>query len=83
MHAVRVAEQCVDEAADEQRKVRAEANKHEQDVTDRSRKAAQSALETATTRVRSETEAARVELATRADAIAKQMAKQLLGREVA
>jgi F0F1-type ATP synthase membrane subunit b/b' len=70
-------------AAEEQRLVRAEANKHEQDVTDRSRKASQSALETATAKVKSETEAARADLAARADAIARQMAKQLLGREVA
>ena len=72
-----------DKAAEETRAVRAEASKHEQDVTDKSRKAAQDAMNTAAAKVKSETEAARAELATRADAIAKQMAKQLLGREVA
>jgi len=70
-------------ALDEQRKVRAEASKHEQEVTDKSRIAAQDAMNVATTKVRSETEAARADLASRADAIARQMAKQLLGREVA
>jgi F-type H+-transporting ATPase subunit b len=70
-------------AADETRAVRAEASKHEQEVTDKSRKAAQDAMSVATAKVKSETDAARAELASRADAIAKQMAKQLLGREVA
>ncbi|HUQ07599.1 MAG TPA: ATP synthase F0 subunit B [Kofleriaceae bacterium] len=70
-------------AAEETRAVRAEASKHEQEVTDKSRKAAMEAMNTAATKVKSETEAARAELALRADAIAKQMAKQLLGREVA
>ena len=40
-------------------------------------------MNAATAKVKSETDAARAELASRADAIAKQMAKQLLGREVA
>lgn len=70
-------------AADEQRKIRAEASKHEQDVTEAGRKQAQAALDAATAKVKSETEAARAELAPRADAIARQMVKQLLGREVA
>jgi F-type H+-transporting ATPase subunit b len=70
-------------AADEQRAVRAEASKHQQEVTDKSRKAATEAMSTATAKVKAETEAARVELASRANAIAGQMAKQLLGREVA
>lgn len=70
-------------AAEETRAVRAEASKHEQEVTDKSRKAATDAMNAATAKVKSETEAARAELATRAEAIAKQMAKQLLGREVA
>jgi F-type H+-transporting ATPase subunit b len=72
-----------DKAAEETRAVRAEASKHEQEVTDKSRKAATDAMNAATAKVKTETEAARVELASRADAIAKQMAKQLLGREVA
>jgi len=70
-------------AADEQRKVRAEASKHERDVTEAGRKTAQTALEEATTKVRRETETARAELAPAADVIARQMVKQLLGREVA
>ena len=70
-------------ALDEQRKVRAEAAKHEQEVTEKSRNAAQDAMNVATARVKSETEAARIELASRADGLARQMAKQLLGREVA
>jgi F-type H+-transporting ATPase subunit b len=70
-------------AAEETRAVRAEAAKHEQEVTDKSRKASQDAMNTAAAKVKSETEAARAELASRADAIARQMAKQLLGREVA
>lgn len=70
-------------AAEEQRKIRAEASKHEREVTDAGRKTAQTALEEASTKVKRETEAARAELAPRAAIIAQQMAKQLLGREVA
>jgi F-type H+-transporting ATPase subunit b len=70
-------------AADEQRAVRAEASKHQQEVTDKSRKAATEAMNASTAKVKAETEAARAELASRANAIASQMAKQLLGREVA
>jgi F0F1-type ATP synthase membrane subunit b/b' len=70
-------------AADEQRAVRAEASKHQQEVTDKSRKAATDAMNASAAKVKAETEAARVELASRAAAIAGQMAKQLLGREVA
>ncbi len=70
-------------ANDEQRLVRAEAAKHEQEVTDKSRKTAQAAMDTAAAKVKAETEAARAELATHAAAISRQMVKQLLGREVA
>jgi F0F1-type ATP synthase membrane subunit b/b' len=70
-------------AADEQRSVRAEASKHQQEVTDKSRKAATDAMNAAAAKVKAETEAARAELSSRAGAIAAQMAKQLLGREVA
>lgn len=70
-------------AADEVRVVRAEASAHEQEVTDKSRKAAQESMNAATAKVKAETEAARAELASRAELIARQMAKQLLGREVA
>jgi F-type H+-transporting ATPase subunit b len=70
-------------AAEEQRKIRAEASKHERDVTDAGRKTAQVALDQAAAKVKSETETARAELAPRAASIAQQMVKQLLGREVA
>ena len=70
-------------AADEQRKIRAEAAAHEQEVTRKGRESAQAALDEATAKVKRETEAARAQLAPQADAIARQMAKQLLGREVA
>jgi F-type H+-transporting ATPase subunit b len=70
-------------AAEEQRKIRAEASKHERDVTDAGRKTAQTALEAAAAKVKAETEAARAELAPKANLIAQQMVKQLLGREVA
>lgn len=70
-------------AAEEQRKIRAEASKHERDVTDAGRKTAQAALDEASAKVKRETETARAELAPTAHAIAQQMVKQLLGREVA
>ena len=70
-------------AADEQRKIRAEATKHEQEVTEKGRKTAQVALDEAMARVQRETAKARSELAPTADVIARRMAKQLLGREVA
>ena len=70
-------------AAEEVRVVRAEASAHEQEVTDKSRRAAQEAMNAAAAKVKSETETARAELSQRAELIARQMAKQLLGREVA
>ncbi|HVK78012.1 MAG TPA: ATP synthase F0 subunit B [Kofleriaceae bacterium] len=70
-------------AGEEQRKIRAEASKYEQEITEKSRKQAQATLDEAMARVTRETEAARAELAPKAEAIARQMAKQLLGREVA
>jgi len=69
-------------AADEQRKIRSEAAAHERELTDAGRKAAQAALDEATAKVHQETDAARAELAGRGDVIARQMASQLLGREV-
>lgn len=69
-------------AADEQRKVRADATKHELQVTEHGRKTAQTALDEAMTRVQRDTAAARAELAPTANVIARQMVKQLLGREV-
>lgn len=70
-------------AADEQRKVRTEATQHEQQVTEQGRKTVQTALDQAMTRVQNDTKAARAELAPKAEVIARQMVKQLLGREVA
>ena len=70
-------------AGEEGRKIRAEAAAHERDVTDRARASAAAALDSAQTRVRSETEAARGQLMTQADSLAKRMATKLLGREVA
>ena len=70
-------------AAEEQRKVRAEAAAHEREVTDRGRATAQKALDEASARVQAQTATARKELAPQADAIARGMAKRILGREVA
>jgi F-type H+-transporting ATPase subunit b len=65
------------------RKVRAEATQHEREVTDKARATAQAAIDEANKRMRAETEAARLELMPQADALAKQIAGKLLGREVA
>jgi F-type H+-transporting ATPase subunit b len=70
-------------ANDEGRKVRAEAAAHEKSVTDASRAESQKALEEATTRMKAETDAARLQLLPQANALAKQIASKLLGREVA
>ncbi|MBA3542262.1 MAG: ATP synthase F0 subunit B [Deltaproteobacteria bacterium] len=70
-------------ANDEARKVRTEAAAHERDVTDKARSAAMAAITEAQTKVRTETEAARVQLMPQADVIAKAIASKLLGREVA
>ena len=70
-------------AAQEQRKVRAEAAAHEREVTDRGRATAQQAMDEATARVKAETASARKDLAPQADAIARRMVKRILGREVA
>jgi F-type H+-transporting ATPase subunit b len=70
-------------AAEEQRKIRSEANAHEREVTTAARSTAVRSIEEARDRVRSETEAARKDLLPRAEAIGKDMAKRLLGREVA
>ena len=72
-----------DRAGEEGRKVRAEAAAHEKEVTDRARADAMKAIDEATTRMRTETTAARGQLMPQADAMAKQMAAKLLGREVA
>jgi F-type H+-transporting ATPase subunit b len=70
-------------ANEEGRKVRGEAATHEKEVTDKARASAQTAIDEASTKMRSETEAARAQLMPQADAIAKQIASKLLGREVA
>jgi F-type H+-transporting ATPase subunit b len=69
-------------ANDEGRKVRAEAAEHEKSVTDASRTEATQALEAATSKMRAETDAARLQLLPQANALAKQLASRLLGREV-
>lgn len=70
-------------SSEEQRKIRAEANAHEREVTTAARAKQLAALEEARTSVREKTEAARAELMPRAEAIGREMAKRLLGREVA
>jgi F-type H+-transporting ATPase subunit b len=70
-------------ANDEGRKVRAEAAAHEKQVTDASRAQAQKALDEATAKMRAETDAARLQLLPQANALARQLATKLLGREVA
>lgn len=70
-------------ASEEGRKVRAEASTHEKDVTDKARATAQAAIDQASTKMRAQTEAARVQLMPQADAIARSIASKLLGREVA
>ncbi len=72
-----------DRAGEEGRKVRAEANAHEKEVTDKARATAQKAIDDAQAKMRSETQAARAQLMPQADALAKAMASKLLGREVA
>jgi F-type H+-transporting ATPase subunit b len=72
-----------DRATEESRKIRGEAAAHERDVTGKARAAATAALDEATARVRNETDTARGQLLPQADALAKQMATKLLGREVA
>jgi F0F1-type ATP synthase membrane subunit b/b' len=72
-----------DQAAEEGRKIRLEAARYEQEVTEKARKAAQEAIESAQKNVRSETEAARAQLLPQAEALARSMSAKLLGREVA
>ena len=72
-----------DRASEESRKIRGEAAAHEREVTTKARATATAALDVAQTKVRTETAAARAELMPQADALARQMASKLLGREVA
>jgi F-type H+-transporting ATPase subunit b len=70
-------------AGEQGRKVRLEAAAHEREVTDKARASAHSAINEAQAKMRSETEAARVQLMPQANVLAKQIASKLLGREVA
>jgi F-type H+-transporting ATPase subunit b len=70
-------------ANEEGRKVRAEATSHEKDVTDKARGETQKSIDEATTKMKQETEAARLQLLPQANTLAKQIASKLLGREVA
>jgi F-type H+-transporting ATPase subunit b len=69
-------------ANEEGRKVRAEAATNEKTVTDASRAEAQKSLDEATAKMRAETDAARLQLMPQANALARQMASKLLGREI-
>jgi F-type H+-transporting ATPase subunit b len=69
-------------ANEEGRKVRAEAAAHEKSVTDASRAETQKALDAATANMRTETDAARLQLLPQASSLARQIASKLLGREV-
>jgi F0F1-type ATP synthase membrane subunit b/b' len=70
-------------ASEESRKIRAEAAAYERDTTAAARASASAAMEEAQKTVRTQTEAARKDLLPRAEALGKQMAGRLLGREVA
>lgn len=70
-------------AQDERRKIRADAAEHLQTITNEARTAAQSAMEAASTKVKTETETARKELMPKADALASDIVSKLLGRSVA
>jgi len=72
-----------DRANEEARKIRNEAVSHERETTDKARSTAQAAIDEAQGKMRAETDAARATLLPQADAIAKQIASKLLGREVA
>ena len=70
-------------ANEEGRKVRAEAAANEKATTDTARASAQKTIDEAMAKMRAEAEAARLQLLPQANAIAKQIASKLLGREVA
>jgi F-type H+-transporting ATPase subunit b len=72
-----------DAALDEQRKVRAEAAAHQREVTEKAREQAAVTLAEAHAKVVEETSRARQELLPRADALARDIAAKLLGRQVA
>ncbi|RMH41299.1 MAG: hypothetical protein D6689_11470 [Deltaproteobacteria bacterium] len=70
-------------AEEERRKLRAEAAAHQREVLERTRERALAAQAEAAATIARETEAARAQLAPRADEIARAIAARLLGREVA
>jgi len=72
-----------DRANAEGRKVRSEAAKHQQEVTEKARASAQKAINEAQATMRTQTEAARAQLMPQADALARAISSKLLGREVA
>lgn len=69
-------------AAEEQRSIRAAAAAHEQEVTEQARNTTQAAWNEAQANVGRDVTAARADLLARADALAKQMASRLLGRQL-
>lgn len=69
-------------AGEEQRTIRAAAAAHERDVTETARATSQKAWNEAQAQVSKNVTAARGELMTSADALAKQMASRLLGRQI-
>ena len=69
-------------AQDERRKIRGEAAKHHTEVTDAARAKATKAMEEANAKVASEAAKARGELMPKAEAMGREIAGQLLGREV-
>lgn len=69
-------------ANEEGRKIRAEAAAREKSLTDASRATSQKALDDATAKVRTEADAARLQLLPQANTLARQIASRLLGREV-
>lgn len=69
-------------ANEDGRKIRAEATAREKSLTDASRAAAQKALDEATAKMRTEADAARLQLLPQANTLARQIASRLLGREV-
>lgn len=70
-------------AQNEQRKIRAEAATHEREVTEKARTEATRTIDEARATIAKERAAAQAELTPRAEAIARQVATKLLGREVA
>ncbi len=69
-------------ANEEARVIREKTSAEIKKINDDARDAASAAMSSAQTKVRTETEAARKELLTQANAIAQSMAGRLLGREV-